>query len=184
MRDYNFFSIYEKKRDFIFNIKSPYTISGIIILLCILLSAGFIIRNMILENNIQEMQAQIDSIQKSSDYKEANELNNRIDAMNKYEQIADIALENFQAADTLDSELINNLFKGIPANAVITDFTIINTGFSMSCNVPSRKAAAELVLGLKGTNLLHEVQLISVSLQEGNTYKAMLDGVLKVGDQK
>ncbi len=182
MNDYNFFSGYQRKKGIQINPGSPLFISVIIVLVCAGISAFLVVKNNALEKEIAEMSARAESIKVSQEYTQANNIQNSLDAMKQYDSGASIALENFYSCNLLNTELITGLFAGIPSSVRISSFSMDSLNVTMTCSLTSRKAASELLLGLKGTNLLYDVRLSSVSSnQDGTGSVAIISGVLKEG---
>lgn len=185
MSDYNFFSEYQKKKKLELNPSSAYFWGGIIILICIIAIAGALARNYVLTSQIESIESSIAQIKSDADYVRANELQQSLDAMSEYETEADRALEKFQQSQIIDTELISALLKTVPTNSTVVSFGMQGTGFGMTCNVPSRKVASELLLNLENTDLCENIKLNSVSLNEtGDGYVVSLDATLKAGESE
>ena len=185
MKDYNFFEVYDNKKSFSLNPGSPFFIGGIIILICLILSAGLIIRNRILMDSIDSSTTEWLSTKNSQDYILADQLQKSLDSMKDYEKGADSALEKFRLADIIDTKLIGDLFEGLPSTDVVTYFNLEGLNLSMTCDVPRREAAAELLLGLKETGLLETVKLDSVDTnQDDLTSIVRIIGILMAGEEE
>jgi hypothetical protein len=185
MNDFNFFSVYEKRKGIKFDLDSPYFMGVVILIICVIFSIGFLSRNLILNIQISAMTKKIETIKQTDDYATANDLQNSINAMVNYDTSAALALKKYQDAKVLDSGLVSSLLSGVPANVSVVSFGISDTGFGMTCNVPNRKIAAELIQDLKATGLCQEIQLNSVTNNpDGSGCVVSIDGVLKAGTQK
>lgn len=183
MRDYNFFEIYQSKKGLNIKPTSPFFIGALIILLCVLLSAGAIARNVLLTQDILAATSELDSMKASEEYILADKLLSNIDSMKKYEEEGDLALENFQSSDILNTALLTALFKGVPVNGTLTDFYIDSANVEMTFEVPDRKSAATLLLGLKETDLFLDLHLSSVySGEDVAGFSADIHGILKAGE--
>ncbi len=184
MNDYNFFSSYQRKNWMAFDIRSPYFLGVLILIICAGFTAGVYVNNFITTMQINSMTAEVDTIKKNEDYIAADKFQKSLDAMIKYDASADLALKKFQSAQVLDSELISSLLKGVPTNVKVVSFGMDSTSFGITCNAPDRKVAAELLLGLKETGLCDDIQLNSVtSKEDGSGVVVSINGTLKVGQK-
>ena len=185
MNDYNFFSIYQKKKGLALNPGSPYFISGVIVLICIVLTSGIFIYNLILTKQIEAAQTKAMEIKATEEYTQASYYQNSLQAMTSYETSADLALQKFQASDVIRTELLSNLWKGLPVNVRMTAFTADQTKVTMSFSIPNRRAAAELLKGLKETGLFQEIHLGTIAAsEESTTLSTTADGTWKAGETK
>lgn len=185
MNDFNFFSSYQKKKGLDLNPGSPYFISGIIVLVCIVLTSGIFIYNLILMKQIESEQAKTMEIKATEEYTKASYYQNSLQAMTSYETGADLALQNFQSSDVIRTDLLTNLWKGLPVNVRMTAFTADQTKITMSFGIPNRKAAAELLKGLKETGLFQEIHLGTIAAsEESTTLSTTVDGTWKAGETK
>lgn len=185
MNDFNFFSIYQKKRGLDLNPGSPYFISGIIVLVCVALTAGIFIYNLILSRQIEAANSETIQIKASQEYTEASYYQNSLQAMSNYEAGADHALLKFQASNVIRTELLEAIWKGLPVNVRMTSFTIDQTTINMSFQIPNRRAAAELLKGLKETGLFQEIHLGAIGAgTDTPTMSTTVTGTLKAGEAK
>ena len=184
MNDFNFFSGYQRKRGISFNIHSPYFLVAVILFLCVGASIGVYVNNFITTLHINSLTEQVDTLKKSDDYIVADKYQKSLDAMAKYDAGADLALKKFQSAQIIDSNLISTLLKGVPTNVKVVSFGMENLSFGLTCNAPNRKAAADLLLGLKETGLCENIQLNSVTNKDvGSGVVVSINGTLKVGQK-
>ncbi|SHJ36838.1 hypothetical protein [Parasporobacterium paucivorans] len=183
MRDYNFFEVFESKKGVKLNPRSPFFIAAVIIAVCVVLSLGLVVRNWILTKNIDSATEELAKTKTSQEYILANELQNSMDAMTEYEKSADTTLEKFTSADIIGSQLMTDIFKGLPSNAVVIFFNLEGLDLKMTCDVPNRETAAELLLGLKQTELMQTVKLDTIETKQDNTGLVVrVYGVLKAGE--
>jgi len=169
MRDYNFFEIFERKRTATIS-KSPSLLIGIILLLLIGgLSVGLVVRNMNLEKQISDYNDQFLAIQTSSEYVEANRLQDSIDALKQYDENAKTALDKFQASNLLGTEVLTTLSSAIPVQASIKSIRMNNGFMDASVDVADRKTASELILNFKESGLFQDVHLANLTLNQGGT---------------
>jgi Tfp pilus assembly protein PilN len=180
MRDYNFFEIFEKKRTGAIR-KSPSLLIGIVLLLLIGgVSVGLVVRNMSLEKQISDYEDKIGAIKTSSEYIEANKLQDSIDALKQYDENAEIALNKFQASNLLGTEILTTLSSAIPSQASLKSLRMNNGFLDASVDVPDRKTASELILNFKESGLFQDVHLANLTLnQGGTTYTAVVQCFMK-----
>jgi uncharacterized protein YihD (DUF1040 family) len=145
---------------------------------------ALVARNVILSTQIASLQSRTAAVESTEAYQEASELQDNLDAMDAYDTIADSALENYQNAELLDTELIYAIMKCIPQSAVVTSFSVDDGNLGMVCEVPNRKIASELLLNLKNADLFDSVQIYSVSEMDDGNFSASFSGVLKAGDEE
>ncbi len=185
MNDYNFFASYQRRKSIEFNIKSPFMISSIIVLISVFLLMGIVLQNYMLNRQITLQTKKIEQMQKDENYIRADEAQKSLVAMNQYTAGADTALKKFQQSQIIDSELINAFMKGIPTTAVVQNFNADSSVFTIVCSVQDRKAAAELVLALEGTGACENLHLTSVAANtSGSGYIAEITGGWKEGAAK
>lgn len=179
MRDYNFFEIYEKQGVLSINEKSPLFIGIIIVLLVVVLAIGLVVRNVVLQYQINDYTEKTIKIKASREYIEANKIQNSISAMQKYDEYASIALEKFQASNLIGTEVLTRLSSSIPLQASLNSIRMNNGVMDASFNVADRKTAAELVLSLKESGLFKNVHLSSLTIGSGTTnYTAAIQGIM------
>lgn len=181
MNDYNFFSSYQKRKEINLNPGSPYFISSIILLIVVVLTAGIMMYNFYLNTQLDTIHAELMEVKASDEYTQAAFLKNSLQAMSEYDNNANLALQKFEASDIISSELLNQIFKGLPVNVKMVTFSVDQTTVSMSFDIPNRKAAAELLLGLKDTGLFQDLHLSDVSGEIGGILSTSVEGMLKAG---
>ena len=183
MSDYNFFSEYQKKKKLKINPDSIYFWGGIIVLICILAIIGVFVRNYVLSSQIETITISTVQIKSDADYVKANELQQSLDAMLAYDTQAEISLQKLEQLQVIDSDLISSLMSGVPKNVTVATFGMDNISFGMTCNTPDKKSAAELLLGIRNTDLCSDLQLISVETNttEGG-FTVTLEGTFKEGE--
>ena len=167
MRDYNFFSAYDKKKELKISPSSPYFIAGIILLVAVLATAGLVVRNVLLEGQIQDVRDEITALQSSQEYADAMGLQAAMDALTQYERSADVVLADFERSDMLGTELLDQLAATVPATAVVTSMSLTNANFAATYTVPDKKAAAELILQMENSGLFNKVHAPNISQSEG-----------------
>lgn len=186
MNDYNFLSDYENQRKININIKSPITFSAIVVIILLLISTGFIVRNMILASEVSHSNDKLSGIKATQDYLESTRLQDSITAMSEYDSSADVALKAFNSSSVLGTPFLKKLAVSIPSVAKFTKINLTSAKLEMYADVPDRKVAAELLLDLKNSALFQDVQLVSITLKSvapGYTpgYTVNLSAILKAG---
>ena len=73
MNDYNFFEIYERKKGFEFNLRSPFVQGGIIVALVLILTLFAVGRNIFLTVKINTLNNQSYEVKQTEEYIEANQ---------------------------------------------------------------------------------------------------------------
>jgi Tfp pilus assembly protein PilN len=182
LNDYNFLSELEKKKRLSIDIKSPVMFSVIIIAIIVLISCGVIARNMILTNQLNNATASLELIKVDQKYIESARIQASIQAMTEYDTSADVSLKAFAESGILGTTLLNKFAASVPATVSFTSLTFSSSKLDISCNVPTRKVAAELLLDLKNSGLFQDVQLSSVTSNTQSTgYAVIITSILKAG---
>lgn len=185
MKDYNFFELYEKKKKIDISLKSPYFVGAMILFICIILSIGLTLRNVYLTYQINDLNQKYGEIQLNPQLAEANRLQTSINAMGEYDISAELALNKFYNNKIIGTDLMNQISAAIPSVVSINSFKMDNSLADISFQVPSRKAAAELILSLKKTGIFQDVVLISIfSNQQGSGFVAYTACIMKAGEAK
>lgn len=162
MRDYNFFSAFDKKKGLDINPKSPYFIALIIVIIAVLASAGLVIRNMVLIDQIAELTDQTVAIQTSQAYKDARELQLALEYMAEYETNADIVLADFENSNVLGTAVLDQLTASLPSTAAMLNLKLNHEQLVGNISVPDKRTAAELILRLEDSGLFSSVHAPNV----------------------
>jgi Tfp pilus assembly protein PilN len=182
LNDYNFLNNFEKKRNLSINIKSPITFSLIFVAIIVLVCSGFIVRNMILTNQLNTATASLETIKADQKYAESERLKGSIQAMTEYDVSADVSLKAFTESGILGTPLLKKFAASVPTAVSFTSLTFSSSKLDISCNVPTRKVAAELLLDLKNSGLFQDVQLSTVTTNTQSTgYAVIITTILKAG---
>jgi Tfp pilus assembly protein PilN len=185
MKDYNFFEIYETKKGIKINPKSATFIALIIIILCVILSVGLLLRNYLLDMRVQDMKNEIEVKISSQEYAEANRLKQSIDAMKEYDQTAEEVLKKFEEANIIGTEFMKTLVSSLPTAVAMNSINVDNASASFVFTSPDRKVAAELLLNLKNSGLFQDVQLHSITTDpNSNQMSVVIDAVMKASEEK
>ena len=185
MRDYNFFSAFDKKKGLDINPKSPYFIALIIVIVAVLATAGLNVRNMILNNELGDLQLAVENIRASAEYQEALALQSEMETLSEYEKGADIVLADFERQNALGTTVLNQLTASLPATSSIITMNMNHATFTATLNVPDRRTGAELILRLEESGLFQMVHASSLTQAQGQTGFVMaIECERKVADFK
>lgn len=185
MNDYNFFSVYERKKGLDFNIKSPYLVGAILLIICLLVSIGLVGSNFYYSYSIGKLTSEIDGLKASTEFKEATYYLQSIDAMKQYDDAAQTALDKFIASELLGTDYINKITSVIPSNVIIQGMSLDNFNLAISAQIPNRKVASELMLALDETGLFYEVKIIGVFKNtEGVGFATYINATIKESEAK
>jgi len=184
MKDYNFFIDYQKKKGATINVKSPYFIGAVILLIVGAISCGLLVANQLMVQKIEDLKQEAAAVTASEDFIEASRLKESIDAMNQYERSAAAIQKKFDESNVIGTDLIKAITAKVPSTVSMSSFDMDNAGANFRFNVPNRKAAAELLLSLKDTGLFQEVALNSITpgSEETGGLIAEISTVMKAGE--
>lgn len=185
MRDYNFFDPYLKKKGLSINFKSPVLFFFLVLLLILGASGALVYQNMMLNDQKAEVSVALQTLYAGDEYKEAETLTKAISAMSEYDQYAAMALEKIEKGSILGTAFFERFTSALPSTVSLTNLDANTASASFSASVPTRKAAAELLLRMEATKLFQQIRLNSVVTDIDNGgYSATFDGVLKAGESK
>lgn len=163
--------------------RSPYVLGLLAILAFALLTVGLIVGNMFVQNDVDALKAEIDTIKASSAFAEADKLRTNINTMQQYDKNAQAALEKFAAAKILGTSFLEEIAGVVPAGANLSTLTTNRSVVQIACTVPSRKAAAELQLHLKELPLFESVHMSSLKAQGDTGFIATIECIIgKAGE--
>ncbi len=183
MNDYNFFEIYTKKKERTINTKSPLFLAVIIIAAFAALSLGILGRNMYLAMQLSSLSEEIQTMTASKEYKEANDLQEKLDAMKQYDKTAEEIQKKFQEVNLLGTEILKTLTGSLPGSVTLTSVTMDNANAGFVFSAPDRKAAAELLLNLKESGLFQEVELTTITSDPNSGMMSVnINAVMKAGE--
>lgn len=182
MRDYNFFSAYDKKKELKISPSSPYFIAGIILLVAVLATAGLVVRNMMLENEIRALQDETAALQATAEYAEAIDLQKKWDSLLEYEKNADVVLADFETHNVLGTAFLDQFSASLPATAAMLSMNLNHATMTGTFQVPDKRTAAELILQLEDSGLFQSVHSPNISQTEGQTgYTVVIECERKAG---
>jgi len=184
LKDYNFFEEYQSKKGINIDPKSPAFLGALVLLLCVALSIGLVVRNMVLTNQIATINQEIATIQASEKYIKASQLELSVNSMAQYDESAQKAMKTFTDNNVIGTEFMKTLTSKLPATVTISTFTLDNASANFTFSVPNKKAVAELLLSLKSSGLFQYVELSTISTDETNKSNASIIATLKAGEAK
>ncbi|PKM84153.1 MAG: hypothetical protein CVU86_08705 [Firmicutes bacterium HGW-Firmicutes-11] len=183
MRDYNFFSAFDKKKGLDINPKSPYFIALIIVIVAVLATAGLVVRNMLLESQIADLNDEIATIQASAEYQEALKLQTALNNLAAYEEGADIVLADFEKSDVLGTALLDQLSASLPTTATMISMNLNHATMTGNFTVPDKRTAAELILRLEESELFSSVHAPNIFQQEAQPgFTVIIECEMKAGE--
>ena len=182
MKDYNFFEVYGMKKGSL-NIRSPYFVGALIVLLFLIVSALLVGRNMVIENEIKSLYGEIEALKSNPVYEEAMLIKQSINDLNQYDSTADAVMKKFENSNVVTTDLLARISAQIPETATLTAFNIDNASAVITLRAPNRKAVAEAVLHLKESGLFRDVTFDTVTNLEGvNGVEVVINGTMKAGE--
>jgi|GEM_PF-1825520 len=185
MRDYNFFSAFDKKKGLDINPKSPYFIALIIVIVAVLATAGLVVRNMLLESQIAELNDEIATIQASAEYQEALKLQTALNNLAEYEKGADVVLTDFETSNVLGTAILDQLSASLPTTATMVGLNLNHATMTGNFTVPDKRTAAELILYLEESKLFSAVHVPNIFQREGQPgFFVVVECQMKAGDGK
>lgn len=183
MTDYNFFSIYEKKKGMVLDIKSPYFAGGLLVAIAVLVALVLVGLNLYSGFRILSMTQELDSLKANQEYQDAVFYQQSIQAMSSYDRAAQIALDKFNSNNKLTTVYLAKLASFIPDPIVIKSLTIDNANLSLSCSAVDRRAIAELIKSLNESGLFLNTIVSSVMLDDQTqTFNASIYCIIKDGE--
>lgn len=183
MRDYNFFSAFDKKKGLDINPKSPYFIALIIVIVAVLATAGLVVRNTMLGSQIAELNDEIATIQASAEYQEAQALNQELSQLVEYDKSAEIVLADFEKHDVLGTAVLDQLTASLPTNVITLSLSMNNSAMMANYRIPDRRTGAELILRLEESGLFSMVHASGLTQAEGQPgYTINIQCEMKAGE--
>lgn len=184
MRDYNFFSAFDKKKGLDINPKSPYFIALIIVIVAVLATAGLVVRNVLLESKIAELQDEIAVIAASTEYQEALKQQEELNNLEEYEKYADIVLSDFQQHNIIGTDILDQFTASLPSTVTTISMSINNATMTANFSAPDKRTVAELLLRLEESGLFSSVHAPNIAQVDGQTgFTVAVECEMKAGVQ-
>lgn len=185
MRDYNFFDPYEKKWSPEINFTSPGFYSLLILLLILGVTVGAFVQNKMLADEQALLSTELNALKESPLFQEAEAFNQSLGALQEYDQYAATALEKIDEGSILGTNLLNKLSSAMPSSATLTSLNATTATLTFTASIPTKAAAAELLLRMEESGLFRQIAINSVVIAgDAGTYTATLNGIVKAGDQE
>lgn len=185
MKDYNFFHELQKKRGIGLDAHSPAFWGVLVFALILVVSIGTVVYGTVLNANLASVSKELIAVQSSDDYQKAREIKEKIGLLSEYDHSAETALDKINTGDLLNTKFLNSFTSLLPSSATLQSAGINRAAAAFTFAVPDRKAAAELVKNLQGSDLFINTTLVSVASQQGASgYTAVINSVLKAGELK
>lgn len=185
MRDYNFFEVFQKKRNQSFNIKSPVFLGLIAIILILGVSGTLFLQNIILAAGFTKATMEFQELQRSEEYQEADRLQRSVTAMGDYDQYASAALDRIHQGDILNTEFLNKLTRSMPSTASLEKASLTKEAVIFEFRVPDRRVAAELLENMNRSELFVQTALVSITSEpDVPGYLTEISGIIKAGEQE
>lgn len=182
-RDYNFFESYQQKASSGIQIKSAGFLTILMLLAIAGASIGLMAQTRVLQSDVSEAKAELSAIQTSAEYITANELQQAIDLMTKYDENAAVALKRIEKGNLLGTKFLTTLSDAMPETAKIQEATVTRTFTNVKFYVPSRTAAAELLDSLDQSGLFVHTSLAEIAKTGEIGYIADINMVMKAGEE-
>lgn len=182
MRDLNFFSIYQgsnrKKRD---EKVYFYIAAGVLAGVILITLTINIVKIFLLNSSIKDYNEKLNSSEVQSQLKEAEELNNKMEILSKYESSLSDVAKSISKNDIVSDELLNDICNSIPADISFKDFNIDGYDLKISGVSHTRAAVGEFEHNLRNLSEVKNVQVnnISKSNAAGEDYSFEITCVLK-----
>lgn len=163
MKDINFFSYYQgkkqEKRDEKVYFYIAYGILFLIILTTVIISG---VRIVLLDREMNNYNEKLSTDDMKSELKEADEINGKIDVLSKYENklsnVAGLVTKN----DIITDELLDDVCGTIPSDVSFKDFKIDGYDITISGVSHTRDAIGEFEHNLKGLSKMKDVQVVKI----------------------
>lgn len=185
MKDYNFFDAYliSQKQQKNFNSPLFYFILGLVLILGT--SAGLLFLNSLVSDEYAALTGELQVLYESEAYQEAEVYKQSISSITEYDQYASSALDKIESGKILGTVFLKKLTEALPTSTSLISLNATTATVNLTANVPTKSAAAELLLRMENSGLFWQISLSSAVLaDETGTYTATYDGILKAGDLK
>ncbi len=163
MKDYNFFEIYNKKQKGSFNKKSPVFILGTVLLILVIIAAGLIVRNLVLNQKIKNTYEKLEIIKATEEYQEAAKIQQGQAAMTKYNEKASVTLQKLDDAKIVNTSLLSSINSKVPEGISMSNMYIDSNIIQIICTAQNRKAISEFQLRLKELPFVGDAYVNSIT---------------------
>jgi len=182
MRDINFFSYYQdkkqEKRDQKVYFYIAYGILTLVILATLTINVSKII---FLNRDIKDYTEKLSATDLQDQLRDADEISGKIDVLNKYEiALSDIA-NSVTKNDIVTDDLLNDICGAIPSDVSFKDFKIEGYDVTISGVTHTRLAIGEFEHNLRELSKIKDVQVVEIAKSNtvGEDYSFNMTCVLK-----
>jgi Tfp pilus assembly protein PilN len=169
MKDYNFFSAYDRKKTVTVDPKSPFFLAFLLLAIAFVLSTGLVVRNLMLTTQLNHLNDQIAATKESKDYIEAFSHREALDTLAEYDKGAEMVLADFMDHNVLGTVLLDRLSAVLPATVTTTNFSLNHARLTATYAMPNKRTGAELLLNLEDSGLFTWVHSPGIIQNEGET---------------
>jgi type IV pilus assembly protein PilN len=185
MNDLNFFSIYqnsikERKDDKIY-----IYIFWVVVGACIIFSFLFCMtRILMLNGEINDYSQKLNSEEVKSKYAEAEEINNKLDILSKYDDSLCSVSSNIKLIDIINDDLLVNISDSVPSDLSFTEWDTSGYELKIKGASSTRASVAEFQHNLKQYSQFKIVHVDKIEAGEyvGDDYEFEMTCVLKEGE--
>ena len=186
MKDYNFFSTFEKKKLAI-DPKSPTFIIAVALIVALIFCGGIAIGNLLLNRQLNDVNTALSGKKASPDYVEVQKIQDALAVLDQYDVMVDQVVADYQGVQIFDSKFCSDFAKLMPQNVKLASLVITGNAVSLQCSSADKKAFAVLLSEMDASGLFAASQLVSISAtldpSSGATSSiAVIQAVLKAGD--
>lgn len=185
MNDLNFFSIYKTNVKKTRDEKVYVYIIATIVTTCILLSFSFcVVKIMIINKEIADYSIKLNSKELQTKLLEAEEINNKLDILSKYDDSLNKVSSNIKVIDIINDELLINISDSIPADVSFDEMDMDGYELKIKGVSTTRTSIAEFQHNLKQYSqfkIVH-VSKIEAGKYVGDDYTFEMTCILKEGE--
>ena len=187
MKDYNFFSAFEKKKLAI-DPKSPSFIIAVALIVALIFCGGIALGNFLFNQKLYDITDALNAKKASPQYIEVQKIQEELAALELYDKMADQVVADYGAASILESAFFSDFSKLMPQNVRLNSLTVTGNAVSLQCMSADKKAFAVLLSQMNDSGLFASSQLVSVSatidLSGGAGNIADIQAILKAGESE
>ena len=162
MRDYNFFTSFDKKK-LTFDPKSPTSIIIAAVIVALVFCGGILITNLITNARLESANAALTEKKASTEYMKVQKTKDEMAALDQYNKMADQVIAKYDKASAFNSKFFTDFVKVIPQQVKLTSINLTGYLVAIQCSAQDRKAIAEFLSNMDQSGLFASVSLISVN---------------------
>ncbi|MDS0525688.1 PilN domain-containing protein [Clostridium sp. SHJSY1] len=182
MRDLNFFSQYQEKKQEKKNEKIYfYLASGLLVSIIIGTVSFNLVKIMIYDKQIKEYTEKFNANDIQTKLKEADEVSGKLSILTKYESALSSVSTSLRKLDVVTDDLLNDICGAIPSEVSFKDFKVEGYDVTISGISSNREAIGEYEHNLKKLSKIKSVQITKISKTNtvGEDYSFDMTCVLK-----